>query len=399
MTEDPTAPAPVPRRPAAASEGRSGAAASNGAPLPTPTKNDIGTARPPVPEPGDRIVDFRRPGPDGILGFYEHYCGGPVLLALLGARPDLIERLVPAPGEPAEPDAPALAVLINGRAEDTLLARPWHEAPGVRLLADDGAVHGQLTGAAEPAAPMGLVLDPTLRLVARLDGDPAGWRERARRALAARPGASAGPVVRGGAPVLIVPHVLEPALCQALIQAWEADNAPSGMPRLVDGKPALVEDPAVKNRRDHTVADPGLGRRLTERVGRRLLPEIRKATYFAPTRFEAFKVVCYEAPAGDGRGGYFRRHRDNTTPDAAHRRFAMTLNLNTGAYEGGELVFPEFGPERYAPPAGAAIVFSCAHLHEALDVTRGRRFAVISFFYGEEEARQRAAFRQRAGTG
>jgi hypothetical protein len=31
------------------------------------------------------------------------------------------------------------------------------------------------------------------------------------------------------------------------------------------------------------------------------------------------------------------RHRDNTTPDTTNRRFALTLNLNSDEYDGGEL--------------------------------------------------------------
>ncbi len=36
----------------------------------------------------------------------------------------------------------------------------------------------------------------------------------------------------------------------------------------------------------------------------------------------------------------------------------MTLNLNTEEYEGGELRFPEFGPNLYRPGTGDAVIFS-----------------------------------------
>jgi predicted 2-oxoglutarate/Fe(II)-dependent dioxygenase YbiX len=42
-------------------------------------------------------------------------------------------------------------------------------------------------------------------------------------------------------------------------------------------------------------------------------------------------------------------------------------------------MFPEYGDYRYKPPAGAAVVFACSLLHEALPVTRGQRFALLSF--------------------
>ena len=62
----------------------------------------------------------------------------------------------------------------------------------------------------------------------------------------------------------------------------------------------------------------------------------------------------------------------------------MTLNLNTGDYEGGYLRFPEFGPDLYRPAAGDAVVFSCELVHEAMPVTRGERYVLLTFFYGEE---------------
>jgi predicted 2-oxoglutarate/Fe(II)-dependent dioxygenase YbiX len=58
----------------------------------------------------------------------------------------------------------------------------------------------------------------------------------------------------------------------------------------------------------------------------------------------------------------------------------MSLNLNTGAYAGGQVRFPEFGRELYEAETGGAVVFSCNLLHEALPVTQGRRFALFTFF-------------------
>jgi predicted 2-oxoglutarate/Fe(II)-dependent dioxygenase YbiX len=143
-----------------------------------------------------------------------------------------------------------------------------------------------------------------------------------------------------------------------------------------------VLDPTVKSRDDHVVRDPDLLRRLTTTIGRRLLPEIRKAFAFDATRFEGFKIACYDAT----RGGFFRPHRDNLTPATAHRVFALTLNLNDDDYVGGQVRFPEYGNRLYRPDEGTALVFSCAHLHEVLDVTAGRRFVLLSFLYAEPPA-------------
>ena len=43
------------------------------------------------------------------------------------------------------------------------------------------------------------------------------------------------------------------------------------------------------------------------------------------------------------------------------------------------------------------MIFSCSLLHEATDVTAGRRFVLLSFFYGEKEAKMREAYNLRAG--
>ena len=100
---------------------------------------------------------------------------------------------------------------------------------------------------------------------------------------------------------------------------------------------------------------------------------------------ERYIVACYAAE----RGGHFRAHRDNTTKGTAHRRFAVTINLNADAFQGGELRFPEFGARAYRAPTGGAVVFSCSLLHEVLPVTAGRRFAFLPFLYDEAAARVR----------
>ena len=119
------------------------------------------------------------------------------------------------------------------------------------------------------------------------------------------------------------------------------------------------------------------------------MPEVRKAYQFRASFIERYIVACYDA----GEGGYFRPHRDNTTKGTAHRKFAVTINLNAEGYEGGDLCFPEFGRETYRAPTGGAIVFSCSLMHEALPVTRGRRYCVLPFLYDEAASVIREATR------
>jgi len=70
----------------------------------------------------------------------------------------------------------------------------------------------------------------------------------------------------------------------------------------------------------------------------------------------------------------------------------MSLNLNTGEYEGGDLEFPEFDNDRYSPPAGAAVVFSASLLHAACPVTRGQRYVLLTFLHDQQAEAQRLAY-------
>jgi predicted 2-oxoglutarate/Fe(II)-dependent dioxygenase YbiX len=101
---------------------------------------------------------------------------------------------------------------------------------------------------------------------------------------------------------------------------------------------------------------------------------------------ERYLVACYAAEDG----GHFRPHRDNTTKGTAHRRFAVSINLNSD-FEGGEVSFPEYGPRGFKPPPGGAIVFSCSLLHTVFRVKRGRRYAFLPFLYDDAAARIREA--------
>lgn len=190
------------------------------------------------------------------------------------------------------------------------------------------------------------------------------------------------------APVLIVPRVFEPGFCRRLIDLYEAQGGgESGFMRDVDGKTVGILDHSHKRRKDCFIEDDELQSQFRARLNARLVPEIRRAFQFKVTRIERYIVACYDG----AERGFFRAHRDNTTLGTAHRRFAVTINLNTGQYEGGELCFPEFGPKTYVAPAGGAVVFSCSLLHEARPVTRGLRYATLPFLYDDEAAKVREA--------
>jgi len=182
-----------------------------------------------------------------------------------------------------------------------------------------------------------------------------------------------------------VPGVLEPSLCRDMIAIYESDGGrDSGFMRDVDGKTTLVLDARHKQRRDAPISDVAMQRAILARINRRLAPALKHAFQFEATRIERHIVACYQAGAG-----HFRPHRDTTTKGTAHRKFAVTINLNAADYDGGDLRLPEFGQRTYRAPTGGAIVFSCSLLHEATPVTRGRRYAYLPFRYDENGARLR----------
>jgi predicted 2-oxoglutarate/Fe(II)-dependent dioxygenase YbiX len=266
------------------------------------------------------------------------------------------------------------------RDPDRWAARVDH-LPGARWMLDQD---GSATTALGLGAWSGWVLiDPNFRVLLTL---PADQTDRLRQILPALPSPAAHAGVELSAPVLVMPRVFEPELCQALIAAYEADGgAASGFMREVDGKTVEIRDASHKVRRDLMLPPGELRDAVRARIQRRLAPQIVRAFQFLPTRMERDLVACYDAADN----GFFRAHRDNTTKGTAHRRFAVTINLNAEDYEGGDLCFPEFGTRTYRAPTGGAVVFSCSLLHEARPVTRGKRYAFLPFLYDEAAAQVR----------
>src|SRR5262249_38265854 len=121
----------------------------------------------------------------------------------------------------------------------------------------------------------------------------------------------------------------------------------SGFMREVDGKTVAVHDHHHKRRKDYLIEDPAVIKETQTRFHRRVVPQILKAHQFRVTRMERYIVSCYAAEDE----AHFRAHRDNTTKGTAHRRFAVSINLN-GEFDGGEGSFPEYGPRGFKPPAG-----------------------------------------------
>jgi peroxiredoxin len=186
-------------------------------------------------------------------------------------------------------------------------------------------------------------------------------------------------------PIILLPNVFEPEFCLKLIGLHEIHGGDEiGVMREVGGKTIGVTDDDFKRRKDYYIESKEIILETQTRLVRRLFPEIAKVHHFQVTRMERYIVGCYSAEEG----GHFEAHRDNTMMGTAHRRFAVTINLNED-YEGGELSFPEYGPRSFKPPTGCAVVFSCSLLHAVSKLTRGRRYAFLPFLYDEAAAKIR----------
>ncbi len=333
---------------------------------------------------GERLCDlaFRDPKGQAVSLYHNRLFGWPKAIHVAASPGDAegeLRRLAERVREFESVETHVIGVTRAAPQENAALAERL-KLPYLLLSDEEGLLH-KAAGMEPGGAGHTLFFDSVLRLERKIsNGQELSQAAAALAHAQARFEANRPRVVGMQAPALVVPNVLDADHRQRLMALWEQgakiENAVSS--------PAQKsrKNPGSKIRSDVylMLGSPECGELLGV-LRRRLLPEVAKAFNFAATRTEHFRVGCYDA----AQGGHFAPHRDNTLKITTHRRFALTLNLNSGDYEGGYLRLPEYGPQLYAPPAGGAAVFSCSVLHVVTPVTRGRRFAVIGFLWGEGE--------------
>jgi predicted 2-oxoglutarate/Fe(II)-dependent dioxygenase YbiX/peroxiredoxin len=283
--------------------------------------------------------------------------------------------------------------------KDEAEKRVQESMPGIRYFWDfDGAIsrlYGAVPKGSTPGAVQArrfwVVMDPTLRVLQIIPFTSDHSNATAVISYLQQlppPARFAG--IELQAPILFLPNVFEPDFCNHLTGLYEKNGGQeSGFVREVGGKTMILNDHAQKRRKDYMITDSQLMQQIQMRIVRRIAPEILKVYSFKATRMERYIVACY---AAEDRG-HFQPHRDNTTKGTAHRRFAVSINLND-AFEGGEVSFPEYGPRSFKPPPGGAVIFPCALLHAVSPVTSGRRYAFLPFLYDDEAAKIREANNQ-----
>ena len=328
---------------------------------------------------GDHSPMFNCNDTDGkMFELYTAVTGKPIVLIFCGDTDlkDLAESTLSKTF--FDQDQVQVATFLCGEAPQVQaqkLAADWPFQTMVDIDSEITSGFAHLSGVSAPAI---YVLDPNQRVVGITSVVDAGndleaWLDHCIRE--ASYSVPLEPVSRI-APVLMVPSVLEPEDCYWLIGLWRDGEKHAGQVSL--GSEAKEREGVLQNmkrREDYIVKDADVEQRILNRVMPRLVPEIKKILHFHKWEMEALRIGCYKAADR----GFFNVHRDNCNPSVANRKFAITINLNTGDYEGGDLRFPEYGKELFQPPSGGAIVFSCSMLHEVLPVTAGERYTLLTF--------------------
>ena len=328
--------------------------------------------------PGDRAPPLIGTNVGGRFYSQDAQAGRPVMLVCIGSlEPDAARTTL----DRLQTYRAALAPVADIVALAPFSARYAALADGgpageMLIHVNDGSGFDALTLDGAPAV---VVLDRGWRIV-HLGGFEAQTDFAALCAdLAPRLASEPAQVCTFPAPVLVIPNVLSPQDCRALIAHFEASPHKAGVMASMQGDTAVAKlDEGKKKRRDvELTAETPLHAEIVRVLAQRCAPEIKRAFQFDVAFADRILLARY-----DDTGGYFKRHRDNAATHTAFRDFAVSINLNTHEYEGGELLFPEYNDHRHNPPAGGALVFSASLLHEAAPVTRGSRYVALSFLSG-----------------
>jgi predicted 2-oxoglutarate/Fe(II)-dependent dioxygenase YbiX/peroxiredoxin len=338
---------------------------------------------------GDPVPWFTAPLIAGGSFILHVHAGRWIVLCFFGSpnNPRVNEELAELLQEASLFDEDRLIVrAVFTTPPDDVAKYPEVGTKALSFLADyDGAITRSFGALDRPRT---IVLDPMLRVVADIPWDFAqGHAATVRGILRGLPAIDDSAGVPMHAPALIVPRVLNFELCEFLVRLYEQQGGEdSGFLVDLGSKTKTVVDYRLKRRSDLAVVVPELRELIGGQIVRRLLPAVERYFQFQATRMDRYIVACYDSEIG----GHFYRHRDNVNAAAQHRRFAITINLNSD-YDGCDLVFPEFGRKTYRAPYGGALVFSCGALHQVAPITRGRRYAFLAFLYSEADAARREA--------
>jgi peroxiredoxin len=303
--------------------------------------------------PGDRMPNFRLPGPDNVSReFYALMKGRPALLVLAAntARQDQWDEVKALAAALPDFEAAGLDLFIvsNDGVDSVAMVSKTVPAPAVWFADIQGMVNIGIRGAAkfEMTGLLSFLIDADQRVVA-LRGLEPGHAAWALATLWELP--QPEPLLLSvSAPVLTMPAVLDGKHCERLLEQLEAGGAGAYGSAIEDG--ALASE---------------IGQVMLRRVG----PEVEKVFDFEDIVIEEVKV---RRDVADADASIERRH-DIVDIVGRERHFTLFLELDADGYEGGGFAFPEYGPHVYRPRTGGALIYSAALLAELRPPVAGRR--------------------------
>jgi hypothetical protein len=321
-----------------------------------------GPAPAPVPQGerllglGDRIPNFMLPDPQGELRLlYQAIAGWPsvLLLAANTAMQDQWDEIKGfAAAAPALHAAGVRLMIVSNDGIESLamvakiIPEHAHWLADIKGVVNLGLRQGALfafTGA------VCFVLDSNQRIVGVRAAEP-GHADWALAMLKARPGDSPQRLSTT-APILLLPAVLDGEDCAALLKQISDANTPGG---------------------SAAIADKALAERIVRILLRRIGPEVEKAFSFDDFVFESL-VLRWDDSAAPA-----DRRTEVDDPAVQGRSFSLIVDLAGEAYEGGDILFPEYGPHSYRPGSGGALVFAGTLLRELRPVSAGRRSLLVA---------------------
>ncbi|MDO9525443.1 MAG: 2OG-Fe(II) oxygenase [Gemmobacter sp.] len=249
--------------------------------------------------PGDRVPSLVAKSSQNPQFRLDSMAGRWLVLGVIGsaALPGMADRLtrVMADAGPFDDTFASLFVVTQDPA-DAASGRLSDRMPGRRIFWDDDSGLARQLGAltASPGTEdqmltCWIVVDPSLSvhrvIMLRTDGSDV---EELMSLLAGLPPPDRWLGFEVPAPILVLPQVFEPELCDHLIGLYNADGGKaSGFMRDQGGKTVAMNDPGFKVRRDFLLDAPQDIRAVQARILRRVVPQIERVFFFRATRMDS----------------------------------------------------------------------------------------------------------------
>ncbi len=271
--------------------------------------------------------------------------------------------------------------IVNCSPEEATKIKEKYNVPAL-IWTDQSAALFKAFGIGNTAKlkPLSVVLGKNLRIKYKFDDTNAinNLADVLRAAKAIDTEMGEPVVIKKQAPVMLVENAISEDLRQRILKYWQEGRQYKGTIG-VGGKEKVSKG---KIRTDVNIYDKNFLAEIDDALSKTAYHELKKIAAFNVTHREKYKIGRYTAEEQ----GHYNQHRDTGVPELAFRRYSMSLCLGE-EYEGGYLEFTEYDNCRYKLEPRTALLFPSALLHKITPVTSGTRFVMVSFLFGDEEAK------------